>query len=75
MLRRQAIDMTEAFIQIRLLLAEMFLGWAMDLAPNDTDEKNEIAAFVFSYMKNRSKVFITETIVRGDKCGIQENFI
>lgn len=41
----------EAVVQIRLLLAELFLSWALSIAPDGTDEKAHIAEMLIEYCK------------------------
>jgi|GEM_PF-4129625 len=37
--------------QLRLALAEKFLGWAMVIAPHDSAECKDITAFVSGYLQ------------------------
>ena len=39
--------------ELRLLIAETLLGWALSAAPKETPEGKALATFVYDYAKNR----------------------
>lgn len=48
-----AIKSDGVLVQLRLLIAEVFLGWAVSVAPDNTEEKIDIAAMVSTYLKKQ----------------------
>lgn len=47
--------MKAAIHEMRMLIAELLLGWAISIAPNKGSDSDRLKGFIFSYFKGIDK--------------------